>query len=103
MKTKNLSLLRRSAYLLAPGLFAGTLMCGFLASCTPNTGEKATTEKKDSIAKTNTADTSLHGLVGVIEKNPPVQSGDYVAKYPNGIIKMRGYYINGKRNGQWSS
>ena len=74
-----------------------------LPSCSSDSGNKTTAEKKDSTAKTISIDTSLHGLVGVIEKNPPVQEGDYVAKYPNGIVKMRGYYINGKRNGQWSS
>lgn len=70
------------------------------SSCSSDNNDKTKTELKDSAM---TVDTSLHGLTGVIEKNPPVQRGDYIAKYPNGIIKMRGYYINGKRNGQWTS
>ena len=53
--------------------------------------------------ETNTVDTTLRGLAGVIEKNPPVQDGDYVKKYPSGVIQMRGYYVNGRRNGQWLS
>jgi MORN repeat variant len=48
-------------------------------------------------------DTSLHGLTGVIEKNPPVMNGDYETKYANGIVKLKGFYINGKREGQWVS
>jgi len=71
-----------------------------LTSCSSGADEKKQDEPND---KTISVDTSLRGLVGVIEKNPPVQQGDYIAKYPNGIIKMRGYYISGKRNGQWTS
>ncbi len=54
-----------------------------------------TDENKKEVAK--------DGLTGVIEKNPPVQSGDYIVKYPNGIVKMKGYYVGGKREGQWVS
>ncbi|MBI3501819.1 MAG: hypothetical protein HY063_08500 [Bacteroidetes bacterium] len=68
-------------------------------SCSSDKEKNANDSKKDSI----TIDTTLRGKVGVIEKNPPVQQGDYILKYSNGVIKMRGYYINGKRNGQWTS
>ncbi|MEK6614511.1 MAG: hypothetical protein AABZ32_00135 [Bacteroidota bacterium] len=71
-----------------------------LTSCSSGTDEK---KKEEATEKTVSVDTSLHGLVGVIEKNPPVQQGDYSVKYPSGIVKIRGYYINGKRNGQWTS
>lgn len=71
-----------------------------LTACSSGTDEK---KKEEATEKSVSVDTSLRELVGVIEKNPPVQHGDYVVKYPNGIIKMRGYYINGKRNGQWTS
>ncbi|TAL61277.1 MAG: hypothetical protein EPN85_05335 [Bacteroidetes bacterium] len=62
-----------------------------------NPENNATTENTVSV------DTSLNGLTGVIEKNPPVLNGDYVSKYPSGIVKMKGFYINGKREGQWVS
>ena len=65
-----------------------------LFSCSSGTKDKE---------KTNNIDTSLRGLTGVIEKNPPVQQGDYITKYPSGVVKMRGFYVNGKRNGQWIS
>jgi antitoxin component YwqK of YwqJK toxin-antitoxin module len=64
----------------------------FLYSCSSNTADTKTSR-----------DTSSNGLTDTIEKNPPVENGDYVAKYPNGIIKMKGFYIKGKREGQWSS
>ena len=71
-----------------------------LTACSSGADEN----KKDGTDnKVMSVDTSLHGLTGVIEKNPPVQYGDYITKYPNGIIKMKGYYVNGKRNGQWTS
>ena len=69
----------------------------FFSSCSSGTKDK---DKADQV---NHSDTSMHGLTGVIEKNPPVQQGDYIEKYPNGIVKMRGSYQNGKRNGQWMS
>lgn len=71
-----------------------------LTACSSGADEK---KKDEANGKTMSVDTSLHGLTGVIEKNPPVQYGDYITKYPNGIIKMKGYYVNGKRNGQWTS
>ena len=58
---------------------------------------------KSKEEKTSNVDTSMRGLTGVIEKNPPVQQGDYIIKYPSGVVKMRGFYVNGKRNGQWIS
>ena len=77
------------------------LLAVVLSSCSSGTDEKKNTEvKKDSTAS---ADTSQQALVGVIEKNPPVQQGDYIKKYPSGIVQMRGYYVNGIREGQWTS
>ncbi|MBI4947026.1 MAG: hypothetical protein HY840_11575 [Bacteroidetes bacterium] len=67
-----------------------------ISSCSSNPDSK---KQED----TNSVDTSLHGLTGVIEKDPPVQQGDYITKYPNGVVKMKGFYQNGKRNGQWIS
>lgn len=73
----------------------------YLGSCSSGTNEK--TENNPATEKPVSIDTSMKGLTGVIEKNPPVMNGDYVSKYPNGIIKMKGFYINGKREGQWTS
>ena len=72
----------------------------FFSSCSSGTNQKE--GEKDASEKTTTIDTTLNGLAGVIEANPPVMNGDYTAKYPSGIVKLRGFYINGKRNGQWA-
>ncbi len=70
-------------------------------SCSSNTNQVS--DNKSSDTSGMTVDTNLKGLTGVIEKNPPVVNGDFVSKYPNGLVKMKGYYINGKREGQWVS
>lgn len=67
-------------------------------SCSSDSEEKNKDENK--IAP---KDSTSEVLAGVIEKKPPVQFGDYEEKYPSGIIKMKGYYVNGKREGQWVS
>jgi antitoxin component YwqK of YwqJK toxin-antitoxin module len=69
----------------------------FFSSCSSGT------KNENKSANENAVDTSLHGLTGVIEKNPPVQQGDYISKYSSGIVKIKGFYLNGKRNGQWIS
>jgi hypothetical protein len=30
-----------------------------------------------------------------------LKDGDFVMRYPNGIIQMKGYYAGGKREGEW--
>lgn len=79
----------------------------FFTACSSDADKKsddtADSTVTDKPGKTMSVDTSLKGLTGVIEKNPPVQHGDYIKKYPNGIVQMRGFYVNGKRNGQWTS
>lgn len=72
-----------------------------LTSC--SSGTKENEENKSTISDTVSVDASTKGLTGVIEKNPPVMNGNYIAKYPSGIVKMKGFYINGKREGQWMS
>src|SRR5687767_4910386 len=69
-------------------------------SCSSNHHETAKIEEN---TETASIDTALYGLTGVIEKSPPVLHGDYIEKFDNGVIKMRGFYMNGKRDGQWTS
>jgi hypothetical protein len=71
----------------------------FIFSCSSGTKDKDANKSANESA----VDTSMRGLTGVIEENPPVQQGEYITKYPNGVIKMRGYYQNGKRHAQWTS
>lgn len=85
-------------------LFCQLVVCSWLlAGCSSDTGKISEQADENTSNQTNFSDTSLYGKAGVIEKNPPVQTGHYIVRYPNGIVKMRGYYINGKRNGQWVS
>ena len=67
----------------------------YLVSCSSGTTE----DKTEAIS----VDTSLHGLTGVIEKSPPVMNGNFESKYPSGVVKMKGFYINGRREGEWVS
>jgi antitoxin component YwqK of YwqJK toxin-antitoxin module len=36
-----------------------------------------------------------------IDSIPPIMNGDYLVKYSNGVVKIRGEYKGGKRHGQW--
>lgn len=76
---------------------ATLISCALLFSCASESKDDQNTTHEPLVL-----DTSMKDLVGVIEENPPVMNGDYVEKYDNGIVKMKGYYINGKRNGQWT-
>jgi len=49
------------------------------------------------------ADSSMGRITGTTEKTPPVVNGEYIEKYPSGVTRMKGSYINGKREGQWMS
>lgn len=73
----------------------------YLCSCSSGPNQNA--ESKSADTSGMSVSSNLNGLTGVIEKNPPVINGDYEVKYPSGIVKMKGFYINGKREGQWVS
>lgn len=65
-------------------------------SCSSSHDE--TTKVKEN-AKITSTDTALQR----VEKNPPVLQGEYVERYDNGAVQIRGFYMNGKRHGQWTS
>lgn len=81
----------------------------FFSTC-KNEGEEKNTDvldqKKDSILKLR----QLKVIDSLKNKNPlmiiPPDSnytGEYIDKYPNGIIKFKGIFRFGKRHGQWVS
>lgn len=77
------------------------LITYFLNSCSSDPAPDS--ENRSSGDNATMVDTALNGRTGVIEKNPPVLNGNYEDKYPSGVIKMKGFYINGRREGQWIS
>ncbi len=82
-------------------LVYGLLVLAFkLSSCTSSIDESKQTQ---AIEKSQSADTLKASLVGVLEKNPPIQNGKFSKNYPSGIVQMSGFYLNGKRDGQWMS
>ena len=32
-----------------------------------------------------------------------LKDGDFIMRYPNGVIRMKGFYMHGKRDGEWVS
>lgn len=83
------------------------LLILILAACNNQTDEKKVPDHvNDSISKA----TQKLRADSMKKKNPlipippdSVYTGDYIDKYPNGIIKFRGTYRFGKRHGQWLS
>lgn len=69
--------------------------CVLAIACNNNElkNDQATTEKKDSV--TTATDT--------ISNDPFAKNGEETIKYDNGIVKMHGYYLKGKKEGQWNS
>ena len=80
-------------------------------SCNPSkTVEKELSEKEkqsiDSVSKVQQKYVvdSLKKINPLLMMPPDSSfTGDYIDKYPNGIIKFKGYYRFGKRHGQWIS
>jgi hypothetical protein len=75
---------------------------GFLLSnCKNNPAAEAEKMKQDSIKKAATTTTlSLNSKYLTTPPNPDY-TGDYIDKYPNGVIKFTGFFRFGKRHGQW--
>lgn len=95
--------MKKNAYII-PALFVLLL----LANC--NGGEKKLTEEEkrynDSISKLE----QRHKADSLRKTNPllivppdSTYTGDYVDKYPSGIVKFRGNFRFGERHGQWMS
>lgn len=67
-----------------------------LFSCGNNKEDSGENAKKDSLHSGQQA-------VQPAQPPPPMQNGLYEEKHKNGRIYMRGYYKEGKREGQWVS
>ena len=70
-----------------------SIFLAIFSSCSTPAGE----EKKEELnaAEKIAFDTDTMGA--------PILNGEFVKKYDNGIIQMKGDYRKGKRNGMWQS
>jgi len=75
----------------------------FISSCS-----QGTTDKKNTTTNSDSGKTAAHFDSTVVvaqhtDSIPPLWTGDYEKKWPNGVIMMKGEYKYGKRWGQWLS
>jgi hypothetical protein len=87
-------------------LFIISLCCLSLAACKTDGGQKETADPNDSTSK---AQQRAHND-SLKQQNPllilppdSTYTGDYIDKYPNGVIKFKGQYRFGERHGHWLS
>lgn len=71
----------------------------FFSNCKSN--QASETAKQDSLKTANS--NTVSAVVNKYLIAPPDSdyTGDYVDKYPNGIVKFSGFYRFGQRHGQW--
>lgn len=84
---------------------AATFICFSLlfTNCKSNQGEDSQA-KLDSLAATNTKTVAINDYNKYAISPPDTDyTGDYLTKYPNGIIQFQGFYRFGLRHGQWMS
>jgi antitoxin component YwqK of YwqJK toxin-antitoxin module len=71
-------------------------------NCKSNQTEEAHKLKQDSLLKAATTQTTNSAYSKYIISPPgPDYTGDYVDKYPNGVVKFTGFFRFGQRHGQW--
>ncbi len=74
------------------------ISCLFFTNCKNETDKKEeiTVTKNDTISNLN-----LNATSSPIAPPDKDYTGDYVDKYPNGVIRFTGFFRFGKRHGQW--
>ena len=81
----------------------GIVAVVLISSCSSNTAKKdQDVPGTDSTKTTAKFDTNIV-IAQHTDSIPPLWTGDYELKWPNGVIKMKGEYKYGKRWGQWLS
>ncbi len=71
----------------------------FFTNCKSN--QASETAKQDSLKTANSNTVSAVANKYLIAPPDSDYTGDYVDKYPNGIVKFSGFYRFGQRHGQW--
>jgi hypothetical protein len=80
----------------------GFICLGFLLSnCKNNHSAETEKMKKDSVAKATAINPASAYAKYLTTPPDPDYTGDYIDKYPNGVIKFTGFFRFGKRHGQW--
>ena len=83
------------AKILKQFLLLGALF--YLASCSSEN-----TEDKNKTGNNISPDTFFKEVLAVAPDTAMViKSGVHEERYPNGVLKVKGFYLNGKRNGEW--
>ncbi len=78
------------------------VVISFLMShCKSNQSGEETGIKQDSLTAARKPETINPNTQYAITPPDVDYTGDYVDKYPNGIIKFTGFFRFGKRHGQW--
>lgn len=74
--------------------------CVLFYNCKDETAANAEKAKQDSLKNVATQANSAYSQYLI---TPPDSdyTGDYVDKYPNGIVKFTGFFRFGQRHGQW--
>ncbi|MDF2450005.1 MAG: variant repeat protein [Bacteroidota bacterium] len=81
-----------------------TLLTVLFSKCKNTTNTGIDSIKTDSLAQSkNHNPAKVSGELGKYSIVPPDAdyTGDYIDKYPNGVIKFSGFFRFGKRHGEW--
>ncbi len=70
------------------------------SSCGSKTNEVKTAENKDSLAFEQMKAVKNEILLS-LEPPDTNYTGDHIVKYPNGVIRVKGYFRFGKRHSKW--
>lgn len=94
-------------------IYFSLLIVLFGAACKTDTGKTGEEQlspqekhERDSISKAQQRqhnDSLKRGNPLLIVPPDSTYTGDYVDRYPDGIVKFRGFFRLGKRHGQWMS
>lgn len=72
------------------------------SNCKSNGSSDSEKLKQDSLQKAATAPTVANEYSQYLISPPDTDyTGDYIDKYPNGVIKFTGFFRFGQRHGQW--
>ena len=77
-------------------------LTALFSSCKNNGAENSEKIHKDSLARAALSKKVVNEFSKYLISPPDSDyTGDYIDKYPNGIIKFNGFFRFGKRHGQW--